>query len=256
MWNRLKRLFRSIFGGLIDSAEDPELILQQLMRDMQDEVPKMRENVSQVMGAEKRLAMEIQANQTKITDLDNKIKAAIRLGKDDIATALIGEMKIAQQMLANNQQNHQTAKVASAKAKEYFDNYLANINRRMAEAKQLIAASKNAQLQERLASTMASFQMGDVSQTFDDMREKIANRSASAEARAELAATSLDSRMQSVEKELANIEAQDMLLAYKQQMGLAAPAAAPALGEGAPTINADRTLGAADYAQQERKLTE
>jgi len=256
MWNRLKRLFRSIFGGLIDSAEDPELILQQLMRDMQDEVPKMRENVSQVMGAEKRLAMEIQANQTKITDLDNKIKAAIRLSKDDIATALIGEMKIAQQMLANNQQNHQTAKVASVKAREYFDNYLANINRRMAEAKQLIAASKNAQLQERLASTMASFQMGDVSQTFDDMREKISNRSASAEARAELASTSLDSRMQSVEKELANIEAQDMLLAYKQQMGLAAPAAAPALGEGAPTSSAERTLGAADYVPQERKLTE
>lgn len=256
MWNRLKRLFRSIFGGLIDSAEDPELILQQLMRDMNDEVPKMRENVSQVMGAEKRLAMEIQANQAKITDLDNKIKAAIRLGKDDIAATLIGEMKVVQQMLANNQRNHESAKVASAKAKEYFDNYLANINRRTIEAKQLLAASKNAQLQERLASTMASFQMGDTSQTFDDMREKIANRSAAAEARAELAATSLDSRMQSVEKELANIEAQDMLLAYKQQMGLAAPAATPALGEGAPAVNADRTLGAADYLPQERKLTE
>jgi phage shock protein A len=256
MWNRLKRLFRSIFGGLIDSAEDPELILQQLTRDMTDEVPKMRDNVSQVMAAEKRLAKEIQANQARITDYDNKIKAAIRVGKDDIATAMIGELKIAQQMLANNQQNHESAKVASTKAKEYFDNYLANINRRMAEAKQLISASKNAKLQERLASTMASFQIGDFSQTFDDMREKIADRAAAAEAKAELASTSLDSRMQSIERELANVEAQDTLLAYKQQMGLLPDTSKQALGEGAPAANTERTLGAAEYTPQERRLKE
>src|SRR5215475_10355940 len=75
MCNRLKRLFRSIFGGIIDSAEDPELILQQLIRDMNDEVPKMRNNVAQVMATEKRLEREIQANQTSLTEIDNKIKA-------------------------------------------------------------------------------------------------------------------------------------------------------------------------------------
>ncbi|MGH9752766.1 MAG: PspA/IM30 family protein, partial [Blastocatellia bacterium] len=94
--------------------------------------------------------------------------------------------------------------------------------------------SKQAQMQERMAQTMSSFQLGDTSQTFDDMREKIANRSASAEARAELASTSLDARMQNVDRELANIEAQDMLLTYKQQMGLAPAAEKPALAEGSP----------------------
>jgi phage shock protein A len=103
---------------------------------------------------------------------------------------------------------------------------------------------------------MASFQMGDYSQTFDDMREKIANRSASAEAKAELAGNNLDSRMMSVEKELANVEAQDMLLAYKQQMGVLPAGSRPALGEGAPTSNSERTLGASEFAQQERKVSE
>jgi phage shock protein A len=88
------------------------------------------------------------------------------------------------------------------------------------------------------------------------MREKIANRSASAEARAELASTSLDSRMQGIERELANVEAQDMLLAYKQQMGLLPETQKPALGEGAPAANADRTLGSVDYTPQERRLKE
>ncbi|HEY6400139.1 MAG TPA: PspA/IM30 family protein [Blastocatellia bacterium] len=253
MWIRLKRLFRSIFGGIIDKAEDPELILQQLIRDMNDEVPKMRNNVAHVMATEKRLEREIQATQTSLNEIDNKIKAAIRTGHDDIAATLIGEMQLKKQSLETTKQNHEQAKVASTKAREFLDNYLAQVRRKQAEAMQLISASRQAQMQERMAQTMSSFQLGDTSQTFDDMREKIANRSASAEAKAELASTSLDARMQNVDRELANIEAQDMLLAYKQQMGLAPAAERPALGEGAPATPADRTLESAERAPQERK---
>ena len=256
MWNRLKRLFRSIFGGIIESAEDPELILQQLIRDMNDEVPKMRNNVAQVMATEKRLEREIQAGQAKVTEIDNKIKAAIRTGHDDIATTLIGELQLAQRGLETSKQNHEQAKAASIKAREFLDNYMSQVRRRQAEAMQLISASKQAQMQERMAQTMASFQLGDTSQTFDDMREKIANRSAAAEARAELASSSLDARMQNIDRELDNIQSQDMLLAYKQQMGLAPATEKPALGEGAPAANAERSLGSAERAPQERKLTE
>jgi phage shock protein A len=253
MWNRLKRLFRSIFGGIIESAEDPELILQQLIRDMNDEVPKMRNNVAQVMATERRLEREIQANQTGLNEIDNKIKAAIRTGHDDIAAALIGEMQLKQRTLETTKQNYEQAKVASAKAREFLDNYMAQVRRRQAEAMQLISATRQAQMQEKMAQTMSSFQLGDTSQTFDDMREKIANRSAAAEAKAELASTTLDARMQNIDRELANIEAQDMLLAYKQQMGLAPAAEKPALGDGSPAANADKSLGSAEHALQERK---
>ncbi|MGH9938710.1 MAG: PspA/IM30 family protein [Blastocatellia bacterium] len=256
MWNRLKRLFRSIFGGIIESAEDPELILQQLIRDMNDEVPKMRNNVALVMATEKRLEREIQANQTSLTEIDNKIKASIRTGHDDIAATLIGELQLKQRSLETSKQNYEQARVASAKAREFLDNYMAQVRRRQAEAMQLISASRQAQMQERMAQTMASFQLGDTSQTFDDMREKISNRSATAEAKAELASTSLDARMQGIDRELANIEAQDMLLAYKQQMGLTPAAEKPALGEGAPAANSERSLGSAERAPHERKLTE
>jgi phage shock protein A len=90
---------------------------------------------------------------------------------------------------------------------------------------QLIAASKQARMQEQLAQTMTSFQVGDDSATFDDMREKVSRRVASAEAKAELATSGLDSKMQEIETEVASIEASDMLLAYKRQMGMLPEAA-------------------------------
>jgi phage shock protein A len=72
---------------------------------------------------------------------------------------------------------------------------------------------------------MASFQLGDDFSTFDEMRQKIDRRAATAEAKLQLGATSVDSQMQEIEREALDMQLQDKLLDYKRQMGL--------LGEGA-----------------------
>ena len=83
MWSRLKRLFRSIFGGIIEGAEDPELILKQVIRDMNDKVPQMRENVVQVMGTEKKLRKEVKS-RAEIVRATTRSGGA-QTGKDEVA---------------------------------------------------------------------------------------------------------------------------------------------------------------------------
>ena len=41
LWSRIKRSMRAAFGGIVESTENPELILQQTIRDMRDRVPEM-----------------------------------------------------------------------------------------------------------------------------------------------------------------------------------------------------------------------
>jgi phage shock protein A len=246
MWNRIVRLFRSIFGGIVDRAEDPDLILQQLIRDMRDKVPEMNNSVAQVVANEKLLSRQVDQAQSKIAELDSKVKAAIKMGRDDIATQWIAELTTTQKGLETTKAQLIAAKESSVKALKFRDNYLSQMKKKTDEAMQLIAQSKQAKMQEQIAQTMTSFQIGDDSATFDDMREKITRRSASAEAKAEMATNTLDNKMQEIELQAANFEAQDTLLAYKRQMGLIADAPAPALGEGAPVAASEKTLGAAD----------
>ena len=172
MWNRLKRLFRAIFGGLIDSAEDPELILQQVIRDMRDKVPEMNNNVAQVLSNEKLLARTLEQQSSKLNDLDSKVKAAIKMSRDDLATAYIGELQSTQKAVEVTRLQLGQAKTASEKAIKFRDSYLIQMKRKSDEAMQLIAQSKQARMQEQLAQTMATFQIGDDSATFDDMRER------------------------------------------------------------------------------------
>ena len=52
LWTRMKRSVRALFGGIIEKTEDPELILQQTIRDMRDRVPELNNSVAQVMATE------------------------------------------------------------------------------------------------------------------------------------------------------------------------------------------------------------
>src|SRR5215210_3262825 len=116
MWNRIKRLFRSIFGGMIERAEDPELILQQTIRDMRDKVPQMQQNVALVMAQEKQLEKRSAQLEKEITEDDYKVKAAVKTGRDDVARLYITRLQEKQIELENTKGQLETASVASKQA--------------------------------------------------------------------------------------------------------------------------------------------
>jgi len=235
---------RALFGGIIESTENPELILQQTIRDMRDRVPELNNSVAQVMATEKLLAKNKERLETQVVDLDSKIKASVKLGRDDIATAYIGQLGQAQLDLQKTGQQLEHATLASAQALKARDNYVLQMQRRTAEAMQLINQSKQAKLQEQLAATMESFQIGDDASTFNEMRDKIDRRAAAAEAKLQLGSASVDNQMQDIEREAMDMQLQDKLLAYKREMGLLpaasggnAPQALPAEGESGASGN-------------------
>jgi phage shock protein A len=238
LWARVKRSMRALFGGVVERYEDPELILQQTIRDMRDRVPELNNSVAQVMATEKLLAKNKERLETQVVDLDSKIKASVKMGRDDIATAYIGQLQQAQLDLSKTSQQLEHANSASKQALKARDNYVLQMQKRTAEAMQLINQSKQAKLQEQLAQTMETFQLGDDASTFDEMRDKIDRRSAAAEAKMQLGASSVDNQMQDIEREAMDMQLQDKLLEYKRDMGLLpsatgvkTPEALPAKGE-------------------------
>src|ERR1700683_5412145 len=85
MWQRLTRVVRSFMGFFISVAEDPELILQQNIRDMNDQVPRMNESIAMVKANVTLLEKEENKYQGDFNDLKAKVQAAIQGGRDDLA---------------------------------------------------------------------------------------------------------------------------------------------------------------------------
>ena len=220
LWTRVKRLFRAGTGAAMDKMENPELVLQQTIRDMRDRVPELNNSVAQVMATERLLAKNKERLATQVVDLDSKIKASVKMGRDDIATAYIGQLQQSQVDLEKTSAQLDHAGMASKQALKARDNYVIQLKNRTAEAMQLISSAKQAKLQEQLAQTMSSFDLGDDASTFNEMREKIDQRVAAAEAKLQLGTTSVDNHMQDIEREAMDMQLQDKLLEYKSKMGL------------------------------------
>jgi phage shock protein A len=220
LWQRLTRVFRASTGAALDKLENPELVLQQTIRDMRDRVPELNNSVAQVMATERLLAKNAENLEKQVVELDSKIKASVKMGRDDIATAYIGQLQQAQIDVERTKGQLEHASLASQQALKARDNYVLNMKKRTAEAMQLISASKQAKLQEQLAQTMETFNIGDDASTFQEMREKIDRRVAAAEAKLQLGSSSVDSQMADIEREAMDIQLQDKLLEYKQQMGM------------------------------------
>ena len=85
MWKRFVRAIKALFGKAVSAIEDPKLILEQNIREMNDQVPKMNQSIATVKANVMLLEKELKKYQSEHNDLMSKMKAAIKVGRDDIA---------------------------------------------------------------------------------------------------------------------------------------------------------------------------
>ena len=127
LWARLTRIFRASTGAALDKMENPELVLQQTIRDMRDRVPELNNSVAQVMATERLLLKQKENLSTQVVDLDSKIKASVKMNRDDIATAYIGQLQQTQLDLQRTTIQAEQSQIASKQALKARDNYVLNM---------------------------------------------------------------------------------------------------------------------------------
>jgi len=232
MWRRLSRVFRSFVGFFISVAENPELILEQNIRDMNDQVPRMNESIAMVKANVTLLEKEEAKYGSEMNDLATKIKAALQASREDIASSFALRLEQVRSALARTQGQLTTAQAAFEKAMMVKQTFLREKERKTQEALNAIRDYRRAQWQRKVADTLEQFEVAGISQTHDEMVRKIEEMTAVNEARMEMALGNVDQQKFRIEEEAEKIRANELLGQFKQRMGLSAPAAVKALGRG------------------------
>jgi phage shock protein A len=234
MWQRMRRVFRSMFGWMISAAEDPELILEQNIRDLNDQVPKMNESIAMVKANVTLLEKENQKYKNDVVELTSKVKAAIQASRDDIATTYAAQLQTVKSALNRNEQQLLGARQAFDKAMQVKQAFMKEKDRKTGEAMQALRDARRAKWQSKVADAMESFQVAGIDATHDEMLQKIQEQTAVNEARMDMAMSNVDTQGMKIEEDAEKIRAQELLKQFKQEMGMESPAA----GEGG-----DKTLG-------------
>jgi phage shock protein A len=224
-------MFRSFVGFFISVAENPELILEQNIRDMNDQVPRMNESIAMVKANVTLLEKEEAKYQADAAQLTSKIKASIQAGRDDLAGAFATQLEQLKGALARTQGQLETARRAFDKALAVKQAFMREKERKTQEALNAIRDYRRAQWQKKVADSMEQFEVAGISQTHDEMVRKIEEMTAVNEARMEMAMGNVDQQALKIEEEAEKLRASELVKQFKAEMGLAPPEAAAAAPE-------------------------
>jgi phage shock protein A len=223
MWMRIKRAARSFVGFFVSKIEDPELILEQNLRDLNDQVPKMNENIAMVRANVTLLEKEHEKFRQETGELTAKVRAALEAGRDDIAAPYAMQLQAVRGHLVRNEGQLEAARAAYEKAQTLKRVFLREKERKTTEAMHAIREHRRAQWQAKVADALEGFTAGGIDQTHDEMVRKIEERTALAEARMQLALESVDGQAVAIEEEAERIRAREVVLQMKQELGLLPP---------------------------------
>lgn len=231
LFQRISTLFKSEANAAIDKMEDPEKMLNQSIRDMQEQLNQAKAQVAESIAYEKRLKMQYDKAVEKAKEWEGKAMFAVNQGRDDLATQALERQAEAQKEADGFYKQWQQQKAGCDKIKEK----LKNMNNKIEEAKRkkslLIAQAKRAEASKTIHETLNSMNDGAAFSTFDRMAEKVEAMEAQAQASEELAVDyasgdSLENELENLKPATAN---NDALAALKAKMGKTS--AAPAHGE-------------------------
>ena len=97
--HRVSRLFKADFHAVLDQIEEPELLLRQAIRDMEDELAATERGIANCRHETEQLSARQDQIQSAISNIDGELDLCFESGKPDLAKSLIRKKLEAEKIL-------------------------------------------------------------------------------------------------------------------------------------------------------------
>ncbi|MBN9178438.1 MAG: PspA/IM30 family protein [Microbacterium sp.] len=236
IFGRISTLVKANINAMLDSAEDPQKMLDQLVRDYTNNIADAESAIAETIGNLRLLERDHEEDVRAATEWGNKALAASRkadelrgAGNTADADKFDNLAKIALQRQISSENEARQAEPTITSQTEVVDKLKDGLNgmkQKLVELKakssELMARQKTAEAQNKVHDAVKSIDVMDPTSELGRFEDKVRRQEALAAGKAEIAASSLDAQFNSLEDvgELTEVEAR--LAALKS--GAPAPA--------------------------------
>ncbi|MGA4851086.1 PspA/IM30 family protein [Streptomyces sp. G5(2025)] len=210
---RVTQLAKANINALLDQAEDPQKMLDQLIRDYTNNIKEAEEAVATTIGNLRMLEQDHKEDQDAAVEWGGKALAASRKADELRAAGSAGEAdkfdRLAKVALGRQLQSEKEAQAAEptiASQTEIVDRLRSGLDRmkmKLADLRarrdQLVARAKTAQAQNRMTDAAGAIDVLDPTSELSRFEEKVRREEARALGKQELAASSLDAQFEELE---------------------------------------------------------
>ena len=237
---RIAQLTRANVNALLDRAEDPEKMLNQLVRDYTASISEARDAVAQTIGNLRLAEKDHDADVAEARDWGNKALAAsrkadqLRAGGDATGADKwdsLAKIALTKQITAENEAKAAEPMIASQQQvveqlKTGLQQMEAKLGELHSKRDQLIARRKTAEAQVKVQGAIRSINVMDPTSELSRYEDQVRRVEAQAAGQMELAGSSLESQFAELEASGADLEAEARLAALKSGGNSALPGAA------------------------------
>ncbi len=237
IFGRISTLMKANINALLDSAEDPQKMLDQLVRDFTNNIADAESAVAETIGNLRLLERDHEEDVKSANEWGSKALAASkkadelrRSGNTIDADKFDNLAKIALQRQISSEKEAAAIAPSIASQTEVVDKLKDGLNgmkQKLSELKsksaELIARQKSAEAQNKVHDAVKSIDVLDPTSDLGRFEDKVRRQEALAAGKAEIAASSLDAQFNQLEDvgELTEVEAR---LAALKLGGTSAPA--------------------------------
>ena len=97
--NRVARLFKADFHAVLDQIEEPEQLLRQAVRDMEDELAAAEQRITNCAWEQDVLTARRDEIQSSVDELDEQLDLCFEEARDDLSKGLIRRKLQAERIL-------------------------------------------------------------------------------------------------------------------------------------------------------------
>jgi len=223
IFGRISTLVRANINSLLDQAEDPQKMIDQLVRDYTNNIADAESAIAETIGNLRLLERDHEEDVRSATEWGNKALAASRKadelrgsGHTADADKFDSLAKIALQRQISSEREARAAEPQISSQTEIVDKLKSGLNGmkdKLGELKtkrsELLARAKVAEAQTKVQDAIGSINVLDPTSELGRFEDKIRRQEALAQGKAEIAASSLDAQFESLEDlgELTEVEA-------------------------------------------------
>jgi len=223
IFKRLRDLTMASINDLLDKAEDPVKMLNQFLRDMEEDIQEAESAVAKQIAIEMKFKQQTEEAEEMVQKRTEQAMKALEQGNEDLARRALEDKKEHQARYDQMKQQYDTAKANADQLRKQLSEMKDEYGKMKNKKDLLVARAEAAKAQKQINQAMSGFGTDNAAKGFDRMNEKVLQMEAEAKASGELRSKgkSLDDELDAlgsgsgVDDELAALKAQ--LAAKKQQ---------------------------------------
>ena len=184
---RFKNIMTSNINALLDKAEDPEKMVDQILRDLNKDLRNVKSETATIMAEEKRQKRELDELLKEIEKMESYAVRALEEGNEDDARKFLERKKDLTEKEEDLKSTYELSVESFLKMKEMHDKLTRDIDELEARKNTIKSKMSMAKTQEKLNNIGSSTdKVGDSLSAFDRMEAKANQALDKAEAMSEL----------------------------------------------------------------------